>query len=251
MEDKDTKINYGAFTPPKEHIIYRIKFTKGEEVKYISHLDLVRVFQRAIKRADFEIAYSKGFNPHQLLSFASPLTTGSTSIGEYADFEFLEKLDEIEIIKKFNDTLPKGIEVLSAELLEQKVKNCMASVTAADYEVVLDKAVTPKMLKENIEGYFNQSQILIMKKTKRNLIETDIKPDIFKINNISDEKNAKLYVFVATGSQKNLKPQLVVESLYNYMGIDYNLYKIKYKRINVYKKENEKYISLCGKMKEE
>ena len=55
-------------------IAYRIKFEKGDDVKFISHLDVMRYFQRAIKRAELPIGYSQGFNPHQLMSFASPLT---------------------------------------------------------------------------------------------------------------------------------------------------------------------------------
>ena len=79
--DKDINCGGSYLEPPKERIIYRIKFTKGEEVKYIGHLDVMRIFQRAIKRADLPIAYSQGFNPHQLLSFANPLTLGTQVVG--------------------------------------------------------------------------------------------------------------------------------------------------------------------------
>ena len=93
-----------GFTKPKEHYIYRVKFTKGEEVKFIGHLDIMRLFQRAIKRAKLPVAYSQGFNPHQLLSFASPLTLGATSEGEYGDIEMAEKIEPYIVMQELNKT---------------------------------------------------------------------------------------------------------------------------------------------------
>ena len=83
-------------------IIARIKFSKGEEVKYISHLDLQRAFQRALRRAEIDIAYSKGFNPHPKVSFATALSVGMTSDGEYVDVELNNWQNGKELTKKLN-----------------------------------------------------------------------------------------------------------------------------------------------------
>lgn len=234
-----------GFTLPKERIIYRVKFTKGEEVKYIGHLDVMRTFQRAIKRANLPIAYSHGFNPHQLLSFASPLTLGTTSCGEYGDFEFTEKVDTEEIKERFNAVLPTGIKVLKVVLLKNGVAKAMASIEAATYETKLDDRVTSEMIDKNLEGYLAQKEINVMKKTKKNFKETNIREDIFEVKNISDDEGTKLFMFLAAGSKRNLKPESVVDGLYQYLGIEFDKYEIRYKRIETFRKENDKYMGLA------
>ena len=77
---------------------YRIKFTKVGKVRFVGHLDLLKLFQRAIKRAGIPVAYSNGFNPHQLIGFAIPLPLGMASVGEYVDVELKEEVSE-DIIK--------------------------------------------------------------------------------------------------------------------------------------------------------
>ena len=147
-EEKQIDYTQKGFTKPKEHFIYRVKFTKGEEVKFIGHLDVMRLFQRAIKRAKLPVAYSKGFNPHQLLSFASPLTLGATSEGEYGDFEMAEKIEPEDITKKLNQTLPRGVKVLRTVLITKKIQSAMADIDGAKYMVYADKQITPLILKE-------------------------------------------------------------------------------------------------------
>ncbi len=241
---KDIVYGGGAFTPPKERIIYRVKFTKGEEVKYIGHLDVMRIFQRAIKRAELPIAYSQGFNPHQLLSFASPLTLGTTSCGEYGDFEFREKVDTEDIKNRFNAVLPFGVKVVDVVLLKNGTEKAMASIAAATYEAVLDDRVTPKMIEENLSGYLAQNEIMVMKKTKNNFKETNIREDIFEIKNISDENTPKLFMFLAAGSKRNLKPENVVDGFYKYIGLEFNKFDIRYKRVEMFREENGKYMGL-------
>lgn len=243
--EKDMVNGEKGFTLPKERIIYRVKFTKGEEVKYIGHLDVMRTFQRAIKRANLPIAYSHGFNPHQLLSFASPLTLGTTSCGEYGDFQFTEKVDTEEIKERFNAVLPAGIKVLKVVLLKNGVAKAMASIEAATYEAKLDDRVTSEMIDKNLEGYLAQKEINVMKKTKKNFKETNIREDIFEVKNISDDEGAKLFMFLAAGSKRNLKPESVVDGLYQYLGIEFDKYEIRYKRIETFRKENDEYMGLA------
>ena len=88
----------------------RMKFSKGEEVKYISHLDLQRTFQRALRRADIQIAYSQGFNPHPKLSFAMALAVGMTSEGEYVDVELAHPIDAKEMKERLNNLYPEVYE---------------------------------------------------------------------------------------------------------------------------------------------
>ena len=233
-----------GLTAPKERFIYRVKFTKGEKVKFIGHLDVLRVFQRAIRRAGLPVAYSNGFNPHQLLSFASPLTLGMKSVGEYAEVEMKQAVDPKEIVEKLNKTMPEDMEILKAVLLPQQTKNAMASVEGALYEVTFFDEVKKEELKKILFDYEKQTSIVILKKTKRGLKETDIHPDIWKIELDETKEKAVLRLFLAAGSKQNLKPDLVAQSICRFMNIEYKPFSMQYKRLELYKMENETLIPL-------
>lgn len=95
----------------------RVKYRKGEEVKYLSHKDLMRAFQRAIRRAALPIAYSQGFNPHMRISWGNALKVGATSEEEFAELQFERWLKPHELKERLNNQLPKGLEILDAFLI--------------------------------------------------------------------------------------------------------------------------------------
>jgi radical SAM-linked protein len=95
----------------------KIKYTKGEEVKYISHRDLMRAFQRAIRRAGIPMAYSQGFNPHMKISWGQALKVGAASAGEYAELQVEGWVKAGELMERLNKTLPRGIEILEATVI--------------------------------------------------------------------------------------------------------------------------------------
>ena len=95
----------------------RIKFRKYGVMKFIGHLDMMRYFQKAMRRAEIDIAYSEGFSPHQIMSFAAPLGVGITSDGEYLDIEVHSTRSSIESVKALNDTMVEGVEIVSYRML--------------------------------------------------------------------------------------------------------------------------------------
>jgi radical SAM-linked protein len=95
----------------------KVKYTKGEEVKYISHRDLMRLFQRAIRRAEIPIAYSQGFNPHMKISWGQALKVGKASDGEFATLTLEDSLPPSQLLERLNQQLPKGVEILEAIML--------------------------------------------------------------------------------------------------------------------------------------
>ena len=114
----------------------RIKFSKQGPVKFVGHLDTMRYFQKAIRRAGLPAAFSGGYSPHMIMSFAAPLGVGTTSQGEYFDVEFTETIPTKEIVKRLNSTMAEGMEVLSARQVEDgKASKAMSLVAAADYYV--------------------------------------------------------------------------------------------------------------------
>ena len=222
-----------------DNIKYRFKFEKFGTIKFIGHLDVVIVFQRALKRADIPIAYSNGFNPHQLISFALPLSLGYTSIGEYGDFQLQTEEKPEELKEKINNALPEGLIITELIKLKEGVKNTMASVCAASYDIYFDETISPEDVKNNLSSFINQNEILVMKKTKKNFKETDIKPDILGAEDISADGKAVLKVLVNAGSVKNLKPESVAEGFCIFINKEYNRYKTAFRRNEMYMKNSE------------
>ena len=222
-----------------DNIKYRFKFEKFGTIKFIGHLDVVIVFQRALKRADIPIAYSNGFNPHQLISFALPLSLGYTSIGEYGDFQLQTEENPEELKEKINNALPEGLIITELIKLKEGVKNTMASVCAASYDIYFDETISPEDIKNNLSSFINQNEILVMKKTKKNFKETDIKPDILGAEDISSDGKGVLKVLVNAGSVKNLKPESVAEGFCIFINKEYNRYKTAFRRNEMYMKNSE------------
>lgn len=224
---------------------YRIKFSKLGRIRFIGHLDLLKVFQRAIKRAKLPISYSEGFNPHQKVSFAIPLPLGMESICEYVDIRLEENLQENEILVKLNEQMPIGIEILNVIKLKEEDKNAASIISAGEYLVNLDKTINIEEFNKKMEEILNLPEIniekIVKKRGKEVLKTVDIKDSIYKIEAI-DENTIK--IFIATGSVKNLKPDILLEYIYKTLGFEYNKFKISYKRISLQKEQDDKYLEL-------
>ncbi|MBN3033483.1 MAG: DUF2344 domain-containing protein [Candidatus Saganbacteria bacterium] len=92
----------------------RIKYKKGEPVKFISHRDLMRAFQRALRRTGLPVAYSQGFNPHMKISWGNALKVGAASEGEFAEIQFDGWVKPNELMTALNASLPRGLEIVEA-----------------------------------------------------------------------------------------------------------------------------------------
>lgn len=222
----------------------RFKFEKGEEIKFISHLDIMRLYQRAARRAGLPVAYSKGFNPHQLMTFANPLSLGMTSLGEYGEAEFTKYISPSEFMDRINKELPDGAKMLGAAECKAGGKSAMAKVSAALYHVFFDDLKDFEKIKPNIETFMAEKEIIVSKKTKNYVKDTDIRPDIFSIKIFCCDGKEGLSLFLASGSVRNLKAGLVVSALCNFSGVEFNKFKIKYKRIDVFYNDDGKYRNL-------
>ena len=111
----------------------RIKFKKWGCMKFIGHLDMMRFFQKAIRRANIDIKYSEGYSAHQIMSFAAPLGVGITSDGEYFDIEVLSTESSKKSLDALNAQMVDGVEVTGYVELPEKAKTAMSIVAAADY----------------------------------------------------------------------------------------------------------------------
>ena len=150
---------------------YLIKFTKGSNIKFISHLDLTRTVQRIAKRTELPAEYSTGFNPHMELSIAQPLSVGVYSEGDYLDLLLLEDMDCEEVLRQLNEESTRDIKFLTASKTPiihnvKKVPPAMALLDAADYKIKI-KYNDANKLEEEIEKLLNNEEFNIVKKTKK------------------------------------------------------------------------------------
>lgn len=197
---------------------YMVKFKKGKGIKFISHLDLMRAFQRAIRRAGIPITYSKGFNPHAEISFATPLPVGTWSMGEYLEMGLDNEVEDRRIMEYLNRELPEEIKVLSVREIPHDTPTLMSAVDAASYEITLS-GVSKENESSTLEGFMNLNTIEVEKVGKNGTRNVDIKPMIKSIN--LENKTGDIVVFrVKTdcGSRSNLNPELLYEALKKYAG---------------------------------
>ena len=117
-----------------EKMRVRVKFSKSGVMKFIGHLDVMRYFQKAMRRAEIDIAYSEGMSPHMIMSFAQPLGVGLTSDGEYMDVEVRTPIASKEAIERLNRVGVDGITVTQwRQIPEDKANKAMTLVAGADY----------------------------------------------------------------------------------------------------------------------
>lgn len=195
----------------------RIKFAKQGAMKFIGHLDIMRYFQKAIRRAEIPIAFTEGFSPHMIMSFASPLGVGITSDGEYMDIEVRDEIPSTEAVKRLNNVMVDGMQVLSyRQIPENKASKAMSLVAAADYTVSFREGFEPKGdWRSKFPKFISQSSIIILKKTKKSEREVDIKPLIHELR-LTDDDN--VFLRLSAGSVDNLKPDLVMEAFFAFLG---------------------------------
>ena len=187
----------------------RIKFRKYGNLKYIGHLDVQRFFQKTVRRAGIDVAYTTGFSPHQIMSFAAPLGVGLESNGEYMDMELNSFTDCQDIVTRLNQASVEGIDILSAVVLPKEAGNAMASVAAAGYTVRFREGREPEFDWQNrIASFYGRESIPVTKETKKGTAEIDLKQGIFSMELRGDA----LYMLLDASSAGNIKPQMVIEA---------------------------------------
>ena len=193
---------------------YILKYKRGEEVKYISHLDFIRFIQRVMRRADLPMSFSQGFNPHPLMSVALPLSVGVTADGELIKIGFEKDFKEDELKEIINNAFPPGFEVVKVKKLEGKEID-FTKLDRAIYvcRLELSNAVVP-----DISAFLKNREIKVMKKSKSGIKEADIRPHIHSLELLGcDGNEITLKMCVDAGNNYNLKPDTVIEAMQKYI----------------------------------
>ncbi|MEG1255147.1 TIGR03936 family radical SAM-associated protein [Clostridium sp.] len=214
---------------------YLIKYTKEGEIKFVSHLDLMRTIQRIIRRSKLPIEYSKGFNPHMTISIAQPLSVGVYSSGEYLDAVLTDELAEKDILDMLNENTVSGVKFLDVTKVEKKegVKSpqAMAAIDGAKYTIKIK-------LNEGVNIDFNSIMSLpqweILKKTKSGEKEVDIRPLVKELKHSVEDGVLTLETIISCGSRENLSASLLSDFVKSHLkGIKEDTF-VDIKRIEMY-----------------
>lgn len=195
---------------------YLIKFSKEGNIKFVSHLDLMRTLHKVVKRAALPVKYSKGFNPHMSISIAQPLSVGMYSCGEYMDVVLEEEIDEVYVNDKLNENAPSGIKFLGATKIrdakenEKKVPQSMAAIDGARY-ILKIKYTNTNNLNDEIKNIGKMQQWNVVKVGKKGEKEVNIKPMMKGFKYKIEENLLIIDAMVSCGSRENLSADVLAK----------------------------------------
>jgi radical SAM-linked protein len=183
----------------------RLEFEKN--IRYISHLELMKAMGKILKRADLPLKYSNGFNPHIVLSVANPIPVGVCGKSEFADFELTCDMDKDEIIKRIKKASPAGIFIKDIHI------NCKKDFNSADrafYEIEISVSD-----EEKLKEYLARDVMEVEKTSKGKTKIINLKEYIYDISYKKDDESLILKCTLACGQQKNLNPMLMKKAIEN------------------------------------
>ncbi|MBR6012778.1 MAG: TIGR03960 family B12-binding radical SAM protein [Selenomonadaceae bacterium] len=232
LEQHNSKLNpssNSSFLIPHSSLnTYRAQIRKGSEIAFLSHLEYMKLFMSALLRAKLPAAYSEGFNPHLKISFATALGVGVTSDCEYVDFVLKEKISADEVMKKLNEQLPKGAEILKIKKISSKAPALMSSVDFSRYEV---KIPLVENLFDAVKKFNDTKEIIFTRITPKKTREIEIKTFIAERIKILDETTFTFGIKITP--EGSLKPVEVLKVLNENFGAEINIADSKINRTDL------------------
>ena len=187
----------------------RLRFEKTGRAVYISHLDLMHTMQRAFSRAGYELKYSEGFNPHPQISISLPLSVGVASHCEIMDFRLKADANLKELPARLTAVMPEGIRV--TDCYEQVSKVALLKYLEIEGSFEYDERDTQEMAKA-LTDFYAQESIVITKKTKRGVGQSDIRPAVRDIAFTPGEGEVRLHATISA-QEPTLNPALLADAL--------------------------------------
>ncbi len=229
--------------------MYRIRarYEKKGRVKYLGHLEMIKVFERAFRRIEIPLKYTEGFNPHPKMSFALPSSVGFSSMGEYIDVELTEALAIDEFIEKINLSLPDGLNVIAGGYVNIKAKSLMSLVDYSEFKIdfPFDEVKNKDSILQ-LGKILESGPIPAQKRTKSGkIVEKNLKDDIHDCEIVNFENNQiVLKVLLSAGSRGNLNPLFLLKGLGEKTGWDIDPRKVNVFRIDLLSNDESGPISL-------
>lgn len=199
--------------PPPDHRL-RLIFAKKKQIKYIGHLDLVLAWERALRRAQIPLAYSKGFNPRPKIQVASSLPLGTTGSAEIMDIVITQAVEPAIALERIRPVLPEGIALHSVEVVPLKAATLQHLLRQAEYRVVVETELAAAELTHRIEALLAADKIGQTRQRKKQLEEIDLRPWLHELSlESAAEGEACLQMRLTAGQFGNLRPEEVLKAL--------------------------------------
>lgn len=220
----------------------RIEFFKGDQVRFLSHLDLVKTFERAVRRINLPIVYSEGFNPHPKMNFASALAVGVTSDKEYLDIELKNEADLEKLAADLKASLPPGINVNSVKYVKSEGPALMGLINRAQYmvEAYLSEPIDKSDVENKIKSFLGRDEIFVLKWTKKGQREKNIRPGIIDFTVEIDRGKLIFLLTTMTGSEGNVRPEEVIKAFQETSGIPFDYENIYIRRTGLFTEKDNK-----------
>ncbi|MTV48032.1 DUF2344 domain-containing protein [Heliobacillus mobilis] len=214
----------------------RIAFSKQDPVRWLSHLDTQKAFERALRRAEIPLAFSEGFNPHPKIAFASALAVGIVSLGEYADIELAEDMAPETVKEKLQQAMPEGFGVRAVKKVPQGTQALMAAVNRAQYRVrvPLTKEIEDGMVKAALDKSLAEEAWLVEREGKKGRSTKDIRGGIYQLSGHIVEGHLVLEMVVQTGSEGNVRPEEVLEIVVRTGSLPVDIERIRILRLGLF-----------------
>jgi len=201
----------------------RLGYTKKNEARYIAHLDLTRVFDRALRRAQIEVNYSEGFNPHPKISFGPPLPVGVEGEKEYVDIDLKEvegisaEVHLADVVSRLQIQLPEGIKLIDSAIRPEGSKALMAVITLARYKTIVPftEDMDQNAVEEACRRWLSQEEVMGIRLQKGIKSERNIRPFVKGINILTEGMSREIIfrIDIRTGNQGSVRPLEVMESI--------------------------------------
>ncbi len=197
-------------------------FQKDKGISYTSHLDVQRTLQRAFRRANLPLAYTKGFNPHPKLSFATALATGFSSAGEWIDVELEQDVSPEDFIARTNAAVPSGMRFVTAFVADDTIGTLSKLLCSARYTISLfwENPVSKEQIEAALKQLLNEKEVIVQKKTKSGIRPTDIRPEILEAFVLDDsDAPVQIELLGSLTVSGGLRVETFLNALYDRLGV--------------------------------
>ncbi|MBE3572610.1 MAG: DUF2344 domain-containing protein [Moorella humiferrea] len=189
---------------------FRIKYRKGGWTVYLGHLEMLRLWQRAMRRAGLPLAYSRGFNPHPRLSFGPALAVGIEGLAEYLDVELAEPLSGEEIKERLGAELPVGLELILVLSVPEGAPALTSVINAAAYRVSWDEPKDAETIRERVSALLAAPVIEVVRSSKEGTGVKDIRPGVYRLDVLD---NGFLDMLLECSAKGVVRPEEVLQAL--------------------------------------
>jgi len=203
--------------------LVRLKYEKLDPIRFTSHLDLIRIFERTFRRAGIKLVYSQGFHPHPRIAYCPPLGMGYTSSAEYMDVQYFRN-QSYDIVTSLNSNLPHGLRVINSREIFGKARSLASIINRAEYEIVPGKIFDQSYLNQKIAELLKQEQIVVLRDRGVDNQTVDIRPFIEKI--WFDEVENRLRLSLSFIEGKTARVSEILQAMLSLSEEDVALYKV-------------------------